>query len=559
MEQSGNLPVPPAMPVLIYAGADGPRTLALDRDSTSIGRLPGQDLVLHESYVSRRHAVIHRANGVFEMACELAYELIDQRSTHGTYLNGVKIDRAILRSGDVIQFGSPRALKVHFQAGQVSGSSSLAGELLSAISRLSSRSEGEATAAREQAAARELEQLNFLLSAARKLNAGGAKADVLHALLQLSIQLTGVDRGFVFLRDDGRMALALGLRADGTPIDEDSTVSRRAIERAVQSASRFYVGDTKTELDVAQWDSVKDNAIRCIYCIPLRKHVSAAEPRRLLGLLYLDSQVAPGRLNSIDHELLDLIATEAATLLDNAILAEAEVQARKAAEELAVAASIHAGLMSFALPAVSYARLAARTIPCREIGGDFYDAIALPDGLAVVVADVSGKGVPASIVAATLQGIIHAQMLTGQDLPAIAALVNRFLCARSVGKYATMVLLKLYPDGHIVYLNCGQTHPLIVSSSGIHRLHEVNLIVGLLPDATYTPATYGVAPGDRILLTTDGLTEAENTAEEQFGTARFEDAARTTQLEGILEQMEDFQAGHPAQDDCTLVEIQYQG
>jgi len=549
MEQPGNLPVPPVLPVLIYAGPDGPRTLALDRDSTAIGRLPGQDLILKESYVSRRHAVIQRADGAFEHA----YELIDQRSTHGTYLNGVRVDRALLRSGDVIQFGSPRALKVHFQAGRVSGSSSLAGELLSAISRLSSRSEGEATAARE------LEQLNFLLGAARKLNAGGAKADVLHALLQLSIQLTAVERGFVFLRDDGRMKLALGLRADGTPIDEDSTVSHSAIERAVQSASRFYVGDTNADRDVAEWDSVKDHAIRCIYCIPLRKPVSAAEPGRLLGLLYLDSQIAPGRLNSIDHELLDLIATEAATLLDNALLAEAEIVARKAAEELAVAASIHAGLMSFTLPTLSYAKLNARTIPCREIGGDFYDAIDLPDGLAVVVADVSGKGVSASIVAATLQGIIHAQLLTGQDLPGIAALVNRFLCSRSVGKYATMVLIKLYPDGRLDYLNCGQTRPLLVSESGVCRLEEANLIVGLFLNAAYTLSRCRMAPGDRVLLPTDGVTEAGNGSEEQFGDRRFEAAARNGQLDEILEQMEDFQAGHPAHDDCTLLEIEYVG
>jgi phosphoserine phosphatase RsbU/P len=536
MEQAGNLPV------LIYADADGPHTLALDRESTSIGRLPGQDLVLRESYISRRHAAIHRVNSSFE--------LIDQRSTHGTYVNGVKVDRAILRSGDLIQFGSLGALKVRFQSAFPAAGSSLAGELLSAISL---RSQDEPTVARE------MEQLNFLLSAARKLNAGGTQSDIFQALLQLSIQLTAVERGFVFLSQGGQMRLALGLRADGALIGEDSTISRRAIDRAVQSASRFYVGDTRTELDVAEWDSVKDNAIRCIYCVPLRVHVSAAEPPRLLGLLYLDSQIAPGRLNTIDHGLLAILATEAATLLDNARLAEAEFEARKAAEDIALAAAIHAGLRSFTLPTLSYAHLDARTIPCREIGGDFYDAIALPDGLSVVVAGVSGKGVPASIVAATLQGIIHTQMLTGQDLPVIAALVNHFLCSRSVGKYAAMVLLRLYPDGRIDYLNCGQAHPLVVSPSGIVRLDPVNPIVGLFPDAAYAQAQHQLAPGDRILLITDGLAEAENTAEEQFGAARLEDAARLDRLDQIFEHMEDFQSGHPAQNDCTLLEIHYLG
>ncbi len=548
MDQPGN------PPILVYAAAGGPRTLVLDRDSIAIGRLPDQDLVLHDSFVSRRHAVIRRVQNAPELPSSglPSFELVDQRSTHGTYLNGARTGRALLHPGDVIQFGSLRALKVRFQTGFVSASSSLAGELLSAISRLSSRSDGERTAARE------MEQLNFLLGAARRLNAGGARTDILHALLQLSIQLTGVERGFVFLYDGDAMRLALGLLADGSPIGEDSTVSRSAIARAIQSAARFSVTDTDADADATAWDSVKAHAIRCIHCIPLRKNLAAGPPG-LLGLLYLDSRIAPGRLNTIDHELLEMIATEAATLLDNALLAEAEVRARQAAEELAIAAGIHAGLMSFALPTLSYATIEARMIPCREIGGDFYDAIALPDGLGVVVADVSGKGVPASIVAATLQGIVHAQMLTGQPLAQIAAQVNAFLCSRSVGKYATMVLLKLYPGGRVEYLNCGQTRPLVVSPSGVHRLEEANLVVGMFPGAEYTPGGGQLAPGDRILIATDGVTEAANGLEEEFGDSRFEAAASTEAIDGIIGQMAAFQAGHPVQDDCTLLEIRYIG
>lgn len=534
-----------AQPVLIYAGADGPLTLALDRDTISIGRLPDQDLVLRESYVSRNHAAIHRSNGVFE--------LVDRQSTHGTFLNGAKVSRAVLRAGDTIQFGSPHALKVRFHSGFGSTAYSLAGELVSAVSQFSRSEEQNRTVARE------MEQLNFLLTAARKLNSGGATADILQALLQLSIQLTSVERGFVFLAAGADMRFALGLRSDGTAIIEDSTVSRSAIERAVKSAARFYIDDTRNHSEAAAWESVRLNAIRCIYCIPLRKHISATVPPRLLGLLYLDGQIAPGRINSVDHQLLDVMATEAATLLENALLAEAEVKARKAAEELAIAASIHAGLMSISLPTLQYARLTARTIPCREIGGDFYDAIALDGCLGAVVADVSGKGVPASIVAATLQGIVHAQMLTGQSLAAIADLVNRFLCDRNVGRYATMVLLKLYPNGAIEYVNCGQLPPVVVSGSAVRRLGEASVVVGLLPDAIYSSATGHLAPGARILLATDGVTDAENSREEQFGEDRFEAAAGAGPIETIVKRMEEFQAGQPALDDCTFLEIQYQG
>jgi pSer/pThr/pTyr-binding forkhead associated (FHA) protein len=155
MEKAGNLNV------LIFGGANGVQTLALNRESISIGRLPDQDLVLHASYVSRHHAVINRVDGGFE--------LVDQGSTHGTWLNGLRVNRALLRPGDVIQFGSPGAPKARFESGPAQASSSLADELVTVVSQLSARSEGKRTSGLEMV------QLNFLLSAARKLNAGGAK------------------------------------------------------------------------------------------------------------------------------------------------------------------------------------------------------------------------------------------------------------------------------------------------------------------------------------------------------------------------------------------------
>jgi serine phosphatase RsbU (regulator of sigma subunit) len=375
----------------------------------------------------------------------------------------------------------------------------------------------------------------------------------------VSIQLTGVERGFVFLRENSDMRLALGLRVDGSIVKEDSTVSRRAMQKAIESESKFSVSDTLADDSAAAWDSVMANSIRSIYCIPLRKHISATEPNRLLGLLYLDSQVGAGALTEVDHQVLDTVATAAATLMHNALLAEADMKARLAAEELAIAARIHAGLMAIALPTLPYSVLQARSVPCLEIGGDFYDAVALDDCVCVAIADVSGKGVPAAIVAATLQGIIHAQLLTRQSLPEIAELINRFLCTRRVDKYATMVLLKLFPDGLVEFVNCGHVPPIHVTASGAHRLEDGNLIVGLIAGATYAAAHCRLAPGERILLATDGITEAENSAGEQFGDAGLDSALHFETIDAILDRLASFQAPIKAQDDWTLVDVCYQG
>ena len=533
---------------LSYSDINGSHSVDLDRDSTSIGRSPGQDVVLTDPCVSRRHAIIVREGDT--------YTVIDQNSTYGTFVNAMRIERAILKLGDVLQMGSLQGPRLRFhlqQANQVTGGlfQSKVTDLLSSLSEL------RLPAGELRPAAHEIEKLNWLLRAARQLNEGGAIEDILSAFLHLTLQLTGLERGFVFLQEEGELRFAQGLGADGSILEEDSTVSRRAIHKAIESESEFLISDTLADENVSGWSSVVVNSIRSIFCIPLRKHASAKGANQLLGLLYLDSRIGLRELTQVDHQLLDTIATEAAALLHNALLAEAEHRARQAREELGVAAKIHSGLMSMTLPSLSYAEIHARSVPCLAIGGDFYDAVALEDCVCVVVADVSGKGVSAAIVAATLQGIIHAQFLAERTLPEIAAVVNHFLCTRNVGKYATMVLLKLFPDGRVEYANCGHIQPLVVRGTKIQRLKEGNLIVGLIAEAIYTSSSFELRPEEWVLLASDGVTEAEDIAGNQFGDSRLHAIAHYEDIDAIIDRVKSFQVPNPAQDDCTLLKIRY--
>jgi phosphoserine phosphatase RsbU/P len=536
---------------LVYADAEGEHKVALEGPSTSIGRSPGQEIVLHDGHVSRHHAVIVREGA--------EYAVIDENSSYGTYLNGKRVARGPLHDGDVLQFGSLESSRLHFQLpsdrGRLHEEQVISSRnLLTSLHGL--QQAGDVT---ERPAAQGLGQLNWLLSAARQLNAGGAVGEILTTLLELTLQLTGVERGFVFLKEGEEMKLARGLSADGKIIDEDSTVSRRAMQRAIESESKFSISDTLADNAAIGWASVMINRIRSIYCIPLRKREAGDSSSKLLGLLYLDSQVSPGHMTEIDHQLLDTIATEAAALLHNALLAEAEHKARQVREELAVAAKIQNGLMSIALPVLPYAVLQAKSVPCLEIGGDFFTAVALEDCLCAGIADISGKGVSAAIVASTLQGIIHALMLSGQSLAEIAAQLNQFLFMRQVGKYATLVLFRLFRQGRMEYLNCGHIQPLIVRGNSVERLKESNLIVGLLPEVTYRSAEYQLKPGERLLLVTDGVVEAENGDGEPFGDAGLDGVAHLTEIDSILECVAKFHAPHPAQDDCTLLEVEYTG
>jgi serine phosphatase RsbU (regulator of sigma subunit) len=235
------------------------------------------------------------------------------------------------------------------------------------------------------------------------------------------------------------------------------------------------------------------------------------------------------------------------------------LDARIAAEELLLAAHIHSELMSIRLPHVSYASIHGKTMPCRAIGGDFFDAIELNDALCAVVADVSGKGTPAAIVAAMLQGIIHAQMLADRPLAEIAAAVNEFLCSRTTGKFATMVLLKVYANGTAEYVNCGHIPPVLVSAANARRLEGNNLVVGVVPAARYASESCSFSPGDRVLIFTDGITEAENQQGEQFGDLSLESWTRMNGVDSIFDGVAKFQGSLERSDDWTLFELRYQG
>lgn len=525
------MPAQVTTPILQYGDSDGEHTFEIRSGCTTIGRAADQDLILKEAFVSRRHATITLQNDGFE--------LVDQNSSHGTYLNGKRIDQAKLRSGDALQFGSTSAVSFRFvlpDTGSMAGIR--ADELLHALSGLEPNPTKDVPRP-----AREIERLGFLLNAARQLNSGGAINDVFHALLKLSMQLTGTERGFVFLLKEGELCLSVGLRSDDTLIEDDSSVSRRAMQKAVESDTRFYLSDTLSDDSAAHWASVMANSIRSIYCIPLRKHISPSEPNRLLGVLYLDARIGAGSLSDTDHQVLDNLATEASTLLHNALLADTELKARQAEEELAIAASIHSGLMAIDLPRLDYAEFRARTIPCHAIGGDFYDVIAMPECVCVAIADVSGKGVPASIVAATLQGIIHALMLTGESLSKTADLINRFLCARQVGKYATMVMLKVFPTGCVEFVNCGHVPPLFISADGkITELEDANPIVGIIEQATYSASQITLQAGDRILLATDGITETKNRAGELISIEGFIALAALPTIDDMVHELHRIQA-----------------
>jgi serine phosphatase RsbU (regulator of sigma subunit) len=470
-------------------------------------------------------------------------------------VNGERVERRKLARNDRLEFGARDIAYLIFHP--LHATSNTAREFLSQISGIQIAPE-----------ASDLEKLTLFLEAARKLNTIGVLDEILVTLIDATLRLTRAERGFIFLRDgDGNLTLAAGRNSKSEPLLDDKTISRSVLEEACASNSEYLVTDTSQMVDMKERHSIVAFDLRTVICMPLRKPlVQATRPEQpasaeVMGALYVDSRFAARDITSVSHDILRAIATEAAQLIENARLVQAEEAGRRYQQELSIAAAIQQGLMAVTIPEVPFARLRGRNLSCKEIGGDFFDAVSTPAGLAVVLADVSGKGVSAALLASILQGMVYSHLIAGMPLTEIVTALNRFFTKKHIGeKYATMIIARLRNDGELEYVNCGHVPPVWICNHEVLRPGHGNLPVGLLADAVYESDRCQMKPGDRLILVTDGVTEAENARGDMFDSERLEKVAgKSLSMDDIFTAVADFCGGTPLNDDCTVVEMIYSG
>jgi len=534
--------------VLVVVEGSDRRTVPLDHSPFTVGRKTDRDVMIADPRVSRDHAhFLREADGVY---------IVDQGSLHGTFVNGQKVTRQKLGRNDRVEFGAQGSAYVVFSPDR--SPSSAAQQFLSQFSSWKPAS----------GAGSDLEMLNVFLEAARKLNTVGVLEDVLHTLLEAALRLTHAERGFVFLRQpDGELRLAAGRDKAGEHITDDSTISRSVLRDAAKSASEFLVTDTDDSGKLVGRESVVAHNLHSVICIPLRKTViqdkakEDAKPgeSNVQGVLYLDAHFLSGKLSSVSHDILRTVANGAAALVENAALVQAEDAAKRYRQELEIAAEIQQRLMTVTVPEVPYAKVYAVNYACKDIGGDFFDLVYTTGALSLIVADVSGKGVAAAVVASILQGMLYSQLARDSDLPEMIAAVNRFLCEKVAGqKYATLVIARMMENGELELINCGHVPPLLVSGNTVTKLEEGNLPVGLVPSVEFHVVRLQMKPGDRLVVVTDGVTEAEDEQGEFFGMERLESCC-SNGLAAIEEEVTKFRGETPLTDDCTVTEMIYHG
>lgn len=542
----------PAVPRLVIQVGTAVESRLIDTAPFTIGRLAENNLSFEDSQISRRHARIEFEKG--------AYVLVDLQSTHGTFVDGRRIERHILKAGEVITFGVS-TVSIRFEA---VASAVAARPLDPNVTLLGIRTSALAA----KSPIEELEGLSLFLDAVRQLNATRVVDEVLATLLDSTLRLTKAARGFVYRIENGTPQLVTGRDSKGNGLTDDSGISRSILRDALQSSSKFLITDTTRTTEFSSRASVIAHDLRSVLCIPLMRSAwmtktdqSGSTTRELQGLLYLDSNYVTSPLNRTSEDVLSAIADEASSLLENARLLEAEEQAKIQRHDLEIASTIQQQLMHVKLPDSSFASIEARNIACKEIGGDFYDVVELPDSLAVVLADVSGKGVSSALLASTLQGIICAQLESGRGIAEIAAWVDQFIARKRVnGKYATMIIAKVHRSGKMEFLNCGHVDGILVRGNSVEQLSSQCVPVGLVPGMCYQSEFVQLSPGDKLFLVSDGVTEASDSSGNEFGINRLAALLAThPSVASILDSVYAFASGPSLDDDCTAVSLRYLG
>jgi sigma-B regulation protein RsbU (phosphoserine phosphatase) len=530
----------PQLSARLVINIDGARqVIPIDSTPFTLGRGADRDLSLPYPQVSREHACIERdADG---------YLLRDTGSRHGTFVNGMQISNTRLRSQDSINLGLSHGVLL-FEDTEESTVRTLIGRISQTGSYFETQSD--------------LEKLSLFLKAAQSLNTYGAINDVLRTMVEYAIRITAAERGFVFLGEsaDG-FRLECAQDRYGEAILGHPTISFSIVRDAANSQLDFILSDVTEEIG-RQHESLVLNAIRSVVAIPLRGQNSG----RLLGLLYLDSHSGSHDFTHTGNDILHAIASQAATLLENLRMIEVERESALFRKELEIAASIQRQIIPQTLPEFPFARLCARTIPCTGVGGDFYDVIPVPNGFVAIVADVCGKGVPAALLASMVQGMFHAQVNI-QSTATIALVdvvqsVNTFVCSRVANeKYVTLAVLRYTHsasgEAHIELVNGGHVSPLVVRADGrIETIVDGDLPVGLLDFARFHAISITLAVGDRIILLSDGISEAENVDGIQFGLPRIEcHVMQSDPVAALFSELDRFCQGARPQDDQTALSI----
>lgn len=529
----------------VNQGPNPGQVLPIEGESIVLGRHPDCDIVLESGAVSRQHARIWRIIGDFYVE--------DLHSRNGTFVNGrAVVDRQLLSDNDELGI-CEMTLTFHGESADPGSQPTVSQKPDSETSSLVIEDDDSGSSSRimtqvdisSGSTSLQLEvntqaKLQALIEISQNLGKAVGLGEVLPNILDsLFVIFRQADRGFVILKDakSGKL-VPMGVKYRRETDAETIRISRTIVDGAMETRKAILSADAATDARFDMAESIVDFQIRSMMCAPLVNRDGEA-----LGVIQIDTLDRRSRFSEEDLDVLASVACQAAFAVENAQLHEMDLKKKAIDHELAVAHKVQQGLLPAGRPEIEEYEFFDFYDSANELGGDYYDYVPMPGGrLGIVVADVSGKGIAASLLMAKLSAETHS-CLVGASTPAEAvSRLNRTFCgSRWEDRFVTLVLVVLDPQRHeVTIVNAGHLPPLLRRGSAEVEAvaeEETRLPLGVDPDVDYEPLTLLLQPGDSLTLYTDGITEAMNDRNDLYGQRRlWTQLASDTELVGALGQ-----------------------
>jgi sigma-B regulation protein RsbU (phosphoserine phosphatase) len=561
IQHEAETPTLPEAVLEVVNPVGGGRLVYVTKSPFLLGRGRENNVPLLDARIPRLCAAILFADGEFR---------IERRTDRRELLvNGQEIESSGLQDGDVINFGLADSYSLVFHR----------------------KSKSSVPTQRPLRSADH--RLNMLLEATAMVRSDLPVEDVLAAVIDRTLEITGAERGLLLVAGKQGELEPFVARRSGVrslPLGEIHA-SEYATETAVLGFQTYWESPEVREMAPSE-ESPATAPLIVRACIPLmlpsQPEVANSDPKAgqqtLFGVLYLDNLHSPGnpthalpdflypgrdgRVYQERKQILNTLAVQAATVLANARLVQREVERQRTDQELGIARKIQQALLPHGFKTRLYLEITGINRPSMSVGGDYFDVIDLtPNRTAFIIADVSGKGLGAALVTSMLQGTFSAVVLAPEAGPLFRH-ANRFICEHSdVERYATLFLGTLSSDGSMQYINAGHLPALLMRAGVVSTALESSCLpVGLFPDAEFATCSHQLVPGDTLVLYTDGITEAVDLHEDQFGVERLKTAIAQDAhgpveniQAAILSAIDEFTRGAEQADDITLLILRYKG
>ncbi len=543
--------------VVQHAGGSSDK-FPIARLRTTIGRSARADVCIPDAFASRLHAEIRQEGD--------SYWLLDLGSANGTRLNGTPVTTMLpLLPGGEVQIGETRIQFENDYSISKTSSSTLISDSTNALDptttiALAGR-RNPTTEMLDSSMSSRTDLLGLISKVGVALLSSSGLDDTLNQVATLVFDAVPAERVVIMLRDEKtgtEMQIKVArVRGSDTPIEE-VRISRAIMSEVIENGKSVLTSDAQQDPRFAS-QTIILQGIRSVLAVPM-----SVDEHHVFGLIYADSPTNQATFSSEHLDILTTLASVASIRVENASLLDERINRERMERELELATEIQQRFQPSGPPIVDGYEFQGISFSCYEIGGDYYDFIPRHDGtMLVALGDVSGKGTSASLLMSSLHAAIHGQVAAKTPLHQMVTSVNVYLTNNTpANRFITLFVAELEPvSGNLTFINAGHNPPLIGRANGsLELLQSGGLPLGLMDFAEYEVGHAQLGAGDVLFIYSDGVSEANNVNEDEFGMERLSSVISANigrSAAGIRDKVESalslFTGTADPNDDITLV------